>query len=164
MESPRAPGVGVTRASETLGGDDSRNLITLAGSQFNDGSTLCAAPVSRAQLLMSATTRARTEILAFAPRRQNTLAGFAEFRLPSGMILHDVGIHIAGTSAWASLPGKPMLDRNDVVLRDDRGKIKYSNVIAFATKKMRDRFSEAIIEAVRVAYPDVLVPTEGRPA
>jgi hypothetical protein len=51
MESPRAPGVGVTRASETLGGDDSRSLITLAGSEFNDGRTLCAAPVSRAQLL-----------------------------------------------------------------------------------------------------------------
>ena len=45
-----------------------------------------------------------------------------------------------------------------------RGKIKYSNVITFATKELRDRFSEAIIEAVRVANPDVLVPTEGRPA
>ena len=43
-----------------------------------------------------------------------------------------------------------------------RGKIKYSNVITFATKELRDRFSEAIIEAVRLAYPDVLVPTEGR--
>jgi hypothetical protein len=92
----------------------------------------------------------------------NTLAGFAEVRLPSGMILHDVGIHIAGASAWASLPGKPMLDRNGVVLRDDRGKIKYSRVITFANKELRDRFSEAIIEAIRLAYPDVLVPTEGR--
>jgi hypothetical protein len=51
MESPRAPGAGVTRASETLGGDDSRIFITPAGSCFNDGRRLCAAPVSRAQLL-----------------------------------------------------------------------------------------------------------------
>jgi hypothetical protein len=108
---------------------------------------------------MSATTRARAEILAFAPRRQNTLAGSAEVRLPSGMILHDVGIHIAGTSAWASPASKAMLDKNGVALRDDRGKIKYSRV-TFASKELRDRFSEAIIEAVRVAYPDALVPSE----
>jgi hypothetical protein len=109
---------------------------------------------------MSATTRARAEILAFAPRRQNTLAGSAEVRLPSGMILYDVGIHIAGTSPWASPASKAMLDKNGVALRDDRVKIKYSQVITFASKELRDRFSDAIIEAVRVAYPDALVPSE----
>jgi hypothetical protein len=115
---------------------------------------------------MSATTaRSRTvEITGFVARRRNTLQGFAEAKLPSGMILNDVGIYIDNGRAWATPASKPMLDRNGVALRDDRGKIRYSPVITFSSKEVRDRFSDAIIEAVRVAYPDVLVPAEGRPA
>jgi hypothetical protein len=51
MSNPWTPGAGIAGALETLGGDDSRILLTLAGSCFNDGRTLCAAPVIRAQLL-----------------------------------------------------------------------------------------------------------------
>jgi hypothetical protein len=54
---------------------------------------------------------ARSHALAFVPRRQNTLQGFAEVRLPSGMIIRDIGIYIDGARAWASPPSKPMLDK-----------------------------------------------------
>jgi hypothetical protein len=75
--------------------------------------------------VMSAASRLLPEILAFAPRRSNIQQGFAEVRLPSGMIMRDIGIYIDGARAWASPPSKPMLDKNGVALRDDRGKIKY---------------------------------------
>jgi hypothetical protein len=98
------------------------------------------------------------EILDFVPRRANALQGFAQVKLHSGMIISDVGIYIDGARAWASPPSKPMIDRNGVAMRDDKGKIRYVALITFATKERRDRFSEAIIEAMRIAHPDVLVP------
>jgi hypothetical protein len=101
---------------------------------------------------------AAVEILEFVPRRANSLQGFAQVRLPSGMVLHDVGIYINGARAWASPPSKPMIGRDGVAMRDDKGKIRYVALITFATKDRRDRFSEAIIEAMRIAHPDALVP------
>jgi hypothetical protein len=111
---------------------------------------------------MSATTpRSRAvEILSFVARRQNSLQGFCEVKLASGMVLHDVSVHIDGARAWSMPAAKPMLDKNGVALRDERGKIHYSPVITFASKEQRDRFSDAIIEAVRVASPEVLTPSE----
>jgi hypothetical protein len=109
---------------------------------------------------MSTSTRTHPEILAFVPRRQNSLQGFAEVRLPSGMILHDVSVHIDGARAWAMPASKAMLDKNGLALRDDRGKVRYSPVITIASKELRDRFSEAIIEAIRLSHPDVLTPSE----
>ena len=65
MSNTRAPGVGITRALETLGGDDSRIPVTLAGSQFNDGRTLCAAALDRhADLWLSVGRHSAAERLA----------------------------------------------------------------------------------------------------
>jgi hypothetical protein len=100
------------------------------------------------------------EIRAFVERRANALRGFAEVRLPSGMILHDVGIYIDSGRAWASPPAKPMLDRSGTVMRDDRGKVRYVPIITFATKELRDKLSASIIEAIRLSHPDALVPSE----
>jgi hypothetical protein len=65
-------------------------------------------------------------VLKFTARTSgSSLVGFGDIQTPSGMILHDVSIHVAGATAWASPASKPMLDRDQNVMRDEKGKIKY---------------------------------------
>jgi hypothetical protein len=90
------------------------------------------------------------------PRRQNTLLGFALVRLPSGMKLHDVSVHMMGAKAWASPSSKPQINRNGTVIRGDDGKVKYLPIVSFETKTISDKFSVAVVEALRIAYPDAL--------
>jgi hypothetical protein len=51
-----------------------------------------------------------------------------------------------------------MLDRNGLVVRDDAGKVRYSPIITFASKELRDRFSTAIIAAMTIAHPGEIEP------
>lgn len=88
--------------------------------------------------------------------RRNSLLGFARVRLPSGMILHDVAVHRTGDRHWASPPARPMVGKNDLVVRDNDGKVKYSPCIEFAGREIRDRWSGLVIEALRVAHPKAL--------
>jgi hypothetical protein len=74
------------------------------------------------------------------------------------MIVSEVTIHITDGRPWASPPGKAMLDRNGLVMRDDAGKAKYAPIISFASKELRDRFSAAIIDAMRLAHPGEVEP------
>jgi hypothetical protein len=97
-----------------------------------------------------------TTIKSFAPMRRNSLRGFAEVQLPSGMIVEDVSVHVSSGKPWASPPSKPMLDRNGVAVRDDKGKIKYAPIISFATRELRDRFSREVITAMTIAHPGEL--------
>jgi hypothetical protein len=91
----------------------------------------------------------------------SSLRGFAKVVLPSGMTLTDVAIHVGDERAWASPPSRPMLNRDGIALRDAAtGKIRYSPIISFSSKELRYRFSDAIIEAMRLARPDVLAPSE----
>jgi hypothetical protein len=92
----------------------------------------------------------------YVARRANSLRGFVRVTLPSGMVLHDVGVHVNAGRAWAMPSSKDMLDRAGTAARDDHGKIRYLPVVGFTIKELRDKFSDAVIEAVRQAYPDVL--------
>jgi hypothetical protein len=58
--------------------------------------------------------------------------------------------------AWASPPSKPMIGRDGAALTDAKGKARYSPIIEFTTREIRDRFSAAVIEALRVSHPEVL--------
>ncbi len=107
---------------------------------------------------MSATeTRYAVVVEEFSALRKNTLRGFAKVRLASGMIVHDVAIHVGGDNkAWASPPSKPMIDREGHALRDAEGKVRYVPIIAFSTKEHRDRFSTLVVDAVRETHPEAL--------
>ena len=108
---------------------------------------------------MSATEAPSRTVLVeeFCAVRRNTLRGFAKIKLPCGLILTDVAIHIGGDNkAWASPASKAMLSGEGVALRDESGKIRYSPIVSFATKDVRDRFSQSVIEAVRASFPEAL--------
>ena len=92
----------------------------------------------------------------FSPVCKGSLRGFAKVVMPSGMILSDVSIHVDAGRAWAMPASKAMLDRNGLVIKDPSGKIRYAPIITFSTKHLRDRFSNAVIEAIRISYPESL--------
>lgn len=90
------------------------------------------------------------------PMRKGSLLGFVTVETPSGLIFHEVSILASNGTYWASPPSKPMLDGSGSVMTDDTGKRRYSPVVSFASKAIRDRFSGAIIAAVRAAFPEEL--------
>jgi hypothetical protein len=98
----------------------------------------------------------------FTPVIEKTLVGLVRVQLPSGLILHDVAIHKCNGTAWAIAPNKPMLDRNGVQVKNATGKPLCVPIVAFASPELRDRFSAAVIDAVRAAHPRVLDHGRGR--
>jgi hypothetical protein len=92
----------------------------------------------------------------FRPLERNTLRGFARVRLPAGLILHDVAVHIHDGKPWASPPGRPMIGRDGTQMRDAAGKMQFNPVLTFAGRADQDAFSAAVIEAMRAAHPGVM--------
>jgi hypothetical protein len=99
-------------------------------------------------------------IVDFRSVRRNSLLGFARVELPSGMVIADVTVMLAGTTGrpWASPPSKPMVDREGVVLKDPNGKIRYTPIIEFTSREIRTRWSDAVIAAMQAAHPEAFVP------
>jgi hypothetical protein len=98
--------------------------------------------------------RPSLQLLTFKPVRRNTLRGFAEVRLPSGLIITDIVVGEAGGRQWALLPSKPMLDRDGNPMREESGKLRYSPVVEWATPALRDEFSKRVVALVRARHPD----------
>src|ERR1700682_415042 len=95
-------------------------------------------------------------ILDWRALRKNSLIGFAKVQLPSGMVIADVTVLTREGGAWASPPSKPMIGRDGSVMKDANGKIKYQPIIEFTSKEVRDKFSRAVVEALRAAHPEAL--------
>jgi hypothetical protein len=90
------------------------------------------------------------------PRESGTLRGFFTTHLPSGLELHELMLHHRDGSWWLSFPSKPMLAADGAALRDDSGKIRYSApLVSFVNRQARDRFTEQVLAALRVAQPQV---------
>jgi hypothetical protein len=98
---------------------------------------------------------AQFRVVDWRPLRKNSLLGFVKIEMPSGMIIADVTLLTSERGPWASPPSKPMIDRAGAVLKDERGKVRYSPIIEFTSKEVRDRFSNGVIEAMRAAHPEV---------
>ena len=92
----------------------------------------------------------------FAPLSRNSLLGFARVRTPSGMVFHEVGVYRKNGSFWASPASKPRIGRDGVQMKDSASKPIYTPFVTFSSKDIRDRWSNAVIDAMRVAHPEVL--------
>jgi hypothetical protein len=92
----------------------------------------------------------------FTPMPRNTLLGFATIQAPSGMILHDVTVHRQGDSVGALPASKPMLGRDGMQLKDPNGKLRWQPIVSFKDKPTRDRWSRAVVEALRQQRPEVI--------
>ena len=89
----------------------------------------------------------------FSSFERNTLRGFAEINFADlGMTIRDVAVHTKNGATWAQPPAKPQI-KDGAVVKDDAGKIQYSAIVEFGSREAQDKFSAAVIEAVR-AIPD----------
>jgi hypothetical protein len=89
-------------------------------------------------------------------RESGTLRGFFTSHLPSGLTLHELMLHERDGRWWISFPSKPMLGADGAALRDERGKVRYSApLIEFTSTQARSRFVEQVLEALRLAQPQV---------
>jgi hypothetical protein len=91
-------------------------------------------------------------VTAFRPLQRNTLVGHCMVEQPSGMILRDVAIHTRDGKWWASPPAKPILVEGKHAL-DDNGKGRWQTQIEFRSRAIRDRWSDAVVEALRIFAP-----------
>ena len=91
----------------------------------------------------------------WTPVVRNTLRGFTRARMPSGVIFHDCAVHEKNGAWWVSPASKPIIGRDGAQIKDTAGKSIWSPVVSFASKELRDRFSVAVLDALRVAHPEV---------
>ena len=96
------------------------------------------------------------QIRDWRPMRKGSLLGFAKVEMTSGLILLDVTILTGERGPWASPPSKPMIDRDGVAMKDTNGRVRYSPVVEFASKQVRERFSAAVVDALRAAHPEAI--------
>jgi hypothetical protein len=93
----------------------------------------------------------------FRPFLKNSLIGFCRVRMPNGLVFHDVSVHRQGDAVWASPSAKAQIGRDGTHIKKD-GKPQYSPVVSFASKEVRDKFSDAILGALRASHPEALAP------
>ena len=95
------------------------------------------------------------EVENFRPQRANTLFGFATVFIPAlHLRITDCTVHEKNGQRWIGLPAKPQITKDGNVRRDDRGKTAYSPVIEFTNRATRDAFSERVIAALVLGFPD----------
>jgi hypothetical protein len=103
------------------------------------------------------------ELLEWRPARKNTLVGFVSIELSNGLQVDDIAVHVRGGKAWVSFPARPMLNADGrQVMRD--GRPQYISMMCWRSRDLADRFSVAVVELVRNAYPDAFDDVHKRAA
>src|SRR5262249_28276438 len=90
------------------------------------------------------------------PLRKGALRGFAVIELPIGLRISDVAIFSSNDQAWATLPAKPQISKDGQHKTAANGKPYYSTILEWRSRALSDRFSEAVIAAIRQLYPGTL--------
>ena len=106
---------------------------------------------------MSKDTQARPigiNITGWTPKSGQSLCGFADIQLNSGLRILGVGIFTANGKSWASLPSKPIIGADGAAKRDNvTGKVRYAPILEWLDRATADRFSIAVIDALDALHP-----------
>jgi len=97
------------------------------------------------------------KLIKFKPFVRGTLLGFADLEMSNGMILRECPFLEANGRRWCSPPAKPMLDANrHAILKV--GKVAYMQIIEFADKSKRSRWSDEAVAAIEAGSktPEVI--------
>jgi hypothetical protein len=92
----------------------------------------------------------------FKPVASGAMVGFCDVHLPSGMTLHRCSVFSKDGRAWASPPSKQVIGRDGTVQRTQDGKTKYEPTVSFVDRATQERWSVAVIAALRLARPEAL--------
>jgi hypothetical protein len=105
--------------------------------------------------LAPAIIRGALTISNFKPISAGAMVGFVDVHLPSGMTLHRCSVFAKDGRAWAAPPAK-QITRDGAVQRTADGKARYEPCISFVDRATQERWSNAVIAALRLAHPEVL--------
>jgi len=108
----------------------------------------------------SAPSRPIARLLNWKPLVKNSLRGFADVALPIGLVIRDIPILTSHGKCWASLPSKPVLDRDGKHV-ETNGKKQYAAILEWRSRELADAFSARVVELVRQAHPDAFDGREG---
>lgn len=86
----------------------------------------------------------QARIIAFKAFEKNTLKGFFDVQLASGMILCGCTLHEKNNRFWIGLPGKPYAAAD--------GTQSWTRIIDFRDAKTHHKFQESITPLARGAY------------
>ena len=90
-------------------------------------------------------------VLAWKALERNTLRGFVTVVVKElQLVIHDVAIHERDGKRWVQPPGKPQLDRDRNTIKNEAGKVQYTPVVEFGSRKVADAFSARVLEALDV--------------
>jgi hypothetical protein len=106
--------------------------------------------------------RPRAKLLAWTAHESGSLKGFADIQFPSGLQIAGICVHVAGSRAWASPPGRLWIEHGELA-RDESGKPRYAQFIRFANHGVRARWPDAVLAAVNEHDPAILANAEGPP-
>ena len=96
------------------------------------------------------------KIVEFNVVNAGALRGFADVILPSGMMLHRRAIFAKDDRLWAAPPSKQVIGRDGTVQRTAAGKTRYEPTVSFVDRATQERWSAAVIVALRQQHPEVL--------
>jgi hypothetical protein len=95
-------------------------------------------------------------LIAWRPLVKGALRGLATVELPIGLKLIDCPVLVSNGKAWASLPSKPVLDRDGRHKTDANGKGTYVAMLDWRSRELSERFSQAVVTAIRQLCPGAL--------
>jgi hypothetical protein len=107
---------------------------------------------------LSSTTAMPVVLLGWRPLVKGSLRGFASIQLGKSLRINDISVLCSNGKLWAAMPGKPLIAEGRAVV-DDQGKQKYTKFLEWSDKAAADRFSAAVIAAIRAEHgPEALEP------
>jgi hypothetical protein len=93
---------------------------------------------------------------AFKPVAAGVMRGFVDVTLPSGMKLHRCTVFAKDGRAWVGAPSKQIINRDGTVARDAAGKTRYEPTVSVVDRATQERWSDAVIAALKVSHPEAL--------
>ena len=88
--------------------------------------------------------------------KPTVLRGWVIVLQPSGQRIHDCGLFCQDGKWWVSPPSKPRIGRDGQQMRDASGKPQWSPVVSFVSREVGNRWSDAVIAALRLSHPHAL--------
>jgi hypothetical protein len=96
-------------------------------------------------------------LISWRPLTKGSLRGFCTVEIqPLGLRIIDCPVLCSHGRAWCGLPGKLQVDSTGRQKTDTTGKPLYAAVLQWRSRELGDRFSAAVVSAIRRAHPGVL--------
>lgn len=66
--------------------------------------------------------------------------------------IYGVMVMAKESRCWCAFPAIPLIGRDDMVMRDDRGKVRYKAALKWADRVTADRFTASVLDAITRQY------------